>query len=266
MRRCFVVGSPRSGTTLVQALLASHPNVWSLPETHFFRRVEVYRRGPRGLLVEPGADALLREISSSVGVRHPFRPRWLTIGRCIRRFATILDTAAAAEGARVWVEKTPGHLNYIPLIARFLPDARYVHVTRQGADVVASVVQVTREHPGWDGARSIDEAAERWRADIAATRQYDGTPGHSIVCYEELAADPVSVLRPVWELLEVEEISPDHRAGIAALISDREPWKQSLLGPIARSSRLADFNPEERALIVTLTGGPGEVRLPSPAA
>lgn len=252
MRRCFIVGSPRSGTTLVQALLASHPQVWSLPETHFFRRLEPYRVGPRGLLVSPSADELLREVSGAAGVAHSFRPRWLTVGECVRRFAAILDYGAAAQGASAWVEKTPGHLHYIALITRFLPDAGYVHVTRRGADVVASVVRVTREHAAWDGARSIEQAAARWRGDIDATRKYVGATGHAIVRYEDVAADAEDALAPAWRLLGVERASIDHRTAATGLIESGEVWKRGLQGPIAASSRLHELTPQERALISAL--------------
>ncbi|HEY9694672.1 MAG TPA: sulfotransferase [Oculatellaceae cyanobacterium] len=41
--RLFLVGCPRSGTTLLQSLLVAHPEILSFPESHFFRSLLEYR-------------------------------------------------------------------------------------------------------------------------------------------------------------------------------------------------------------------------------
>ena len=43
-QRIFLVGCPRSGTTLLQSLLAAHPDITSFPESHFFRHLIDNRR------------------------------------------------------------------------------------------------------------------------------------------------------------------------------------------------------------------------------
>jgi Sulfotransferase family len=254
MRRCFVVGSPRSGTTLVQAHLAAHPAVWSLPETHFFHRLEPYRYGPRGTLVRRGAEKLLVELSEQVGRPWVVSPR-PTLASYVRRFAAILDEAAAAEGASAWVEKTPGHLHYLNLIHRYIPDAVFVHVTRSGPDVVASIVQVTREHPeGWDGARSIEVAAARWRNDMKITEVRRNEPSHAIVRYEDLVEGQDALL-PLWRLLDVPAVEVDHRASADSVIRPSESWKRDVGANVSQlPSRFASLTEEERKRIVDLVG------------
>src|SRR3954462_9045030 len=133
IRPVFVVGVPRSGTTWIQRMLAMHPEAWGLLETYMFSR----GRGLGGLLdsaprLEEGDLALpppglgrVFDRAELVGELRAIATRWLTHG---------------SDGARFVIEKSPWHLWDLDVIAEILPEARFVHVMRDGRDVAVSVI------------------------------------------------------------------------------------------------------------------------------
>lgn len=200
MIRCFLIGSPRSGTTLLQSMLASHPAVWSLPETHFFPSVWTASRILRVLgIVERPADALAR--LRDLGFDEPRVAEWPAsrwTRTYVKRFVALLDDRARADGRCAWVEKTPRHLHYMSLIGRYVPEPRFVHILRGGAAVVASQYQVTRDHSeAWRGAREVDTCLNRWISDVRISERAIDRPGHQAVLYERLVQDPSRELQRI---------------------------------------------------------------------
>ena len=123
-RRLFLVGCPRSGTTLLQSMLAAHPRIASFPETHFFERVSP-RFASVGMASPKRRDRRrLLQFLSEVG--HPemecLIPRYaVTLRRSVGAFVEVLDALTLAQGGTVWVEKTPGHLHCIHLVEAHIP-------------------------------------------------------------------------------------------------------------------------------------------------
>ena len=148
----FLVGSPRSGTTLLQSMLGAHPEVLTLPETIFFKgawgRLWPHRRW--GVVSPRAARRVLHRAADDLG--RPVRaPLWPTMAAYSRAFVTLLDDAAGASGASVWLEKSPPHLECIDLITRHVRDVRFVHLVRDGRAVVASFLGAALDLP-WDDA------------------------------------------------------------------------------------------------------------------
>jgi hypothetical protein len=138
-RYVFVVGSPRSGTTWLQLLLAQHPAVATHQETHLFHNY----LGPLERAYRGGRDtAQLRD----VGIHNVVDEQAL-YGFC-RQFALqALDGIAASEPqAEVVIEKSPDHVRDHELILRVLPEAWFVHVIRDPRDVAISMRSAGR---GW---------------------------------------------------------------------------------------------------------------------
>lgn len=237
--RIFVIGAARSGTTLTQAFLAAHPAVVSLPETHFFPSVLPGRRSLRRLglarstsrrrllrlaLLAAGGDRARAEAYARLVPRRILRCR-----PAARAFAAILDRHAAGAGAAAWVEKTPRHVRYVDEIERLVPGARFIHVLRDGRDVVASVVEVSRRHPGrWAGERTPAGALEVWAGDVRRSLAVAGGERHHLVRYEALVADPGGTLREACRFagLGWESEMLEGRAGALPRIArPGEAWK-----------------------------------------
>jgi hypothetical protein len=258
--RVFLVGFPRSGTTLLQALLGTHPRIATFPETFFFVDLVPARRRRRLLgLAGPGAGERLREAArctdggnSRARARAPWPP---TMRRFALRFCSLLDEAAAGEGALAWVEKTPSHLHRVETIEDLVPDAKFIHIVRAGEAAVASLFAVTQEHPEhWGGERSLERCIRRWQADVRRSAEWAGRENHAFVSYEELVAATGPVLSDLLAWLGLpagEEVATMLRdyAGTASRVADGEPWKQGAGAAIANrnDARLAAvLSPGER--------------------
>jgi hypothetical protein len=186
----FVVGVPRSGTTWIQRGLALHPEAWPLLETYMFSR-----RVGLGALFQslPPPEAGDAEELAAPGLGRIFSREELVDE--VRALARRWLDRASADHCRYVIEKSPWHLSDLELIAEVLPEARFVHVVRDGRDVAVSLVAARRSwSPYGTGSPTevLREAASLW-----ATAMRDATPaaaelGERLleVRYESLHADP----------------------------------------------------------------------------
>jgi hypothetical protein len=143
-KRFFLVGCPRSGTTLLQSLLTAHPQITSFPESHFFRHLipdlnsKRYWLGIASRKAKPRFEAFLKEInredmSSHLSQLAIFQYQY------IQAFFHVLDTITQQQGKTIWIEKTPGHVHCIDYIQKRVKKAKFIHLIRNGSDVVASL-------------------------------------------------------------------------------------------------------------------------------
>jgi hypothetical protein len=201
----FIVGCGRSGTTLVRAILASHPDV-AIPGESYF--VPSLIRGWRLMLRNgtPDIDKIVFRFGNSfrlMGVDPAEVERHL---RAVP-VATARDVVEAifglyADQRRVvrWGDKTPAYVRHIPLIAGAFPDARFVHVIRDGRNCAASFLEVPF------GPNTVLEAAELWRRSIIAGRQGGNAVGpdrYLEVKCEHLTAEPEAEIRRLCAFLDL---------------------------------------------------------------
>ena len=70
---------------------------------------------------------------------------------CTRQFSRalveVLDTLTLSQGKEVWIEKTPGHLRFVDQIEKLVSGAKFVHMVRNGEDVVASLYDIGKRYP-----------------------------------------------------------------------------------------------------------------------
>jgi hypothetical protein len=144
-------------------------------------------------------------------------------------FISSLDNKAATQGATIWLEKTPLHLHHVSLIERYVPDVEFIHLVRDGRDVVASMYEVSHDHPEvWGGARSIEDCLNRWTGDIERTRSHAGKAGHHVVRYRAVATDTETTLKRLCSALDIsytESMIDKYRTEATAVSRDFEEWK-----------------------------------------
>lgn len=179
-------GCGRSGTTLLRTMLDSHPRICCGPESSVFRRRAL---DPDALADRFGLDrGEVRGIYQAAASRPAFIEAYAAL--CLR-----------STGKARWAEKTPRNISRIGAIFRFFPDARFVHVLRDGRDVACSL----RTHPRHkvvdgklvplDTWKPIAGCARRWRNDIESSRPWWNDPRFCTLRYEELVRDSQGVLR-----------------------------------------------------------------------
>ncbi|MGK7921572.1 MAG: sulfotransferase, partial [Trichodesmium sp.] len=194
--RIFLVGCPRSGTTLLQSLLAAHPDIASFPESHVCPAIFLDRSPKRQKfrLVSKFAygklEKFLREISQEE--MKQYLPKFgLFPSQYAYSFIKILDILTEQQNKTIWLEKTPGHIRYINYLEKWVKNVKFIHIIRNGADVVASLFEVTNQHPKvWSGGWNIDKCIQQWIEDVSLTQSHLSKSNHTLVEYEKLVENP----------------------------------------------------------------------------
>lgn len=263
--RVFIVGCPRSGTTLLQSMLAAHPEIMSFPESKFFLFLvsvpeERSRRYALGLI----APHLRSELESFLDeINRPDLRRQLPMLPLIRLytryFVHVLDTVSAEVGKSIWVEKTPDHLRSIKHIEAYVPGAKIIHIIRRGEDVIASLYELTQKYPQLWGRyykRGLIDCINRWIEDIHISRQHLHKPNHQLVHYDQLVQSPREVLELLCSFIGVElddRMLVDYQSVSANLIRDRESWKASVsqnINPTASQKFATALTPEQQQFVL----------------
>ena len=212
MQQLFLVGCPRSGTTILQSLLAAHPDITSFPETQFFLHLwgdDLGRTLAERLTIFFAEDIARPEFLETM---QPYQ----NVTDRIKWFVSILDELAAENGNNIWLEKTPQHLFFIEDITQHLPEAKFIHITRNPLDPIASLYLATRMPPkpgrSWGEPWTLERCVTLWKQSDRATKFYADNPQHLVVSYEELTANPPAILSECCKFIGV-EYSPEMLAG-----------------------------------------------------
>lgn len=262
----FVIGCPRSGTTLLSLMLSSHSRIAIPPETRFLLPV-FRRRHSFGDLTEVGnrrrlARALVRHKGTKF--RHLGLPPELVRRAVVRSSPTIgsaigavYRTYADSQGKARWGDKRPTYFRNVDLLRALFPDAQFVHLVRDGRDCVASLKRMRWWRQGTVGAlatwvHAVDCARR------AARRLPDGT-FHELR-YEDLVAHPRRELQKLCEALgeEFEEamLAPGMRADLLPP-RQRDVWHSETRQAVSTrrvGSYVDVLSPAEVALVEQVAG------------
>jgi hypothetical protein len=200
----FIVGVGRSGTTMLRLMLDAHPELAIPPETHFVPDLID--------AIEDGASP-----EKAVAVMRSVR-QWGDLGidpeEVQRRFEGLESWDAASalrafyaiylerHGKPRWGEKTPAYVRKMGQIERVLPEARFIHVIRDGRDVALSRWKRTLG----DGERApADKVAAGWERRIRrAQKQGRRLRHYTEVRYEDLVTETEPNLRRIAEFIELD--------------------------------------------------------------
>ncbi|WP_141578338.1 sulfotransferase [Actinomadura sp. WMMA1423] len=212
-RPVFVLGCPRSGTTLLQQMLHSHRRIAFPSETRFVHTAyearhrfgDLGRPENRRALAEwiTGGDGtkfgVLRLDAAAVVEEIVQGPP--TLGSAI---AVVFRAYARRHGKPRWGDKRPSYFRRVPMLRRMFPDAQFVHLVRDGRDAVSSLMRM----PWFDG--DINAAALTWREAVDTGTRLRARLGPATFYefrYEDLVAEPEGTLRLLCEFLG-EEYDP----------------------------------------------------------
>jgi protein-tyrosine sulfotransferase len=207
----FIIGSGRSGNTLMRAMLHAHPQLAIPPESYVLTEVawlgRIYRDDPWPAQVDRVLGLFdTEEFRATWDLPlGPVRERLLAAPPEERGVDAIVDAVYReyaryrAGGARRWGDKTPRNTLYLPWIADLFPEARYIHMLRDGRDVALSYARAGL-YP------TPEAAAARWVASVRHVRRFrKSVPAGRFleVRYEDLVAAPEAGLERVCEFLQV---------------------------------------------------------------
>ncbi len=203
LRPVFVVGNPRSGTTLVQQILSAHAEFWTAPETHLFDYV-----------LHAAPDAATKAISPKTLVillQRIAKRSGLTLSESVRQEMIQQADSGALTGPRFvelvmqsfkraddratrWVEKSPQHLLHLSEIWQYFPDAQVINILRDARDVVSSPRRFRKQKTGPGRIYAVVHIAWRWNRFIEAADRSVEDPRFLSIRYEDLVSDPERIL------------------------------------------------------------------------
>jgi Sulfotransferase family len=202
----FIVGSGRSGTTLVRAILDSHPDLAIPPESHML--VAIARRRHRFQTAE-GFDraSFVSEIGPNIHSRWKLDPDDLSatlqqanISDAAEAIRVVYALYAKRQGKHRYGDKTPIYILHLAALAALLPEARFIHVIRDGRNVSLSYLEASF------GPQTPEEAAMRWRRAVVHGRRAGmrlGSKRYQELRYEDLVSDPEHHVRALCSYLKM---------------------------------------------------------------
>ncbi|WP_293055025.1 sulfotransferase [Mycobacterium sp.] len=187
----FIGGAQRSGTTLMRVMLDCHPRICCGVELMVLPVVAEHYKFLTGRNLE---------------VMHSYGNTRSDVQRYCRAFVEdLVETFRRRAGKPRWAEKTPQNILYMVLLGEIFPDAKFIHMLRDGRDVACSLVTMDwidkTTGRKFEFVESITGAARYWRDMVTRGRQQAAHPslaGRVLeVRYEALVTEPAATMRQV---------------------------------------------------------------------
>ncbi|MEL7356069.1 MAG: sulfotransferase [Cyanobacteria bacterium J06560_6] len=237
----FLVGCPRSGTTLLQQILDAHPAIAIAPETHFVRKFWHQRDRYGSLDNDDNYSALIQdliaidEFAEMQLHAETFQQQAKQISRTYSEvFALLLSTFAANNNATIVGEKTPNHVLSMAILQQFFPAARFINIVRDPRAVVNSWRSVP-----WS-TNSIQGDALVWKKYVRAAQRSPIPSTYLLtIQYEQLVVETERVLQQICQFIQ-QPYHPHmlnfHQRDTALVNISREPWKENSTKPVSQSA------------------------------
>ena len=242
----FIVGCPRSGTTVLTVRLGRHSQIVATPETVFFELITHF--WPPGIKNQPMNNLAIKrlmriprmvkldlKLSDVINlVEHTDRSH-----RSI--FCAIMECCRRKVGKPIWCEKTPRHLYHVNKIFKFFPNAKIVHIVRDGRDVADSLRNVfwrennlsIQAHEWLYNAKLGFEFQNRFPTDMFLT-----------VFYEDFIKNPEKVLGDICHFIGL-ELEPQQLSNLEDsedIAVDKWTGHESDLARLGKTKKELDSN------------------------
>lgn len=201
----YIVGSPRSGTTLLQAMLASSTEIYIPPETHFFDIARQQKWLPGTPISEDEFERFLEAIRVRSCNRNELPVQWTLLEQELRDtdrthaalFNALLNHIRVQRHPSCRIgEKTPGHLLFAEYLLDHHQESQIINVIRDPRDVVVSHSEAFDSHPL--------HTAIRWRRNyqihLKLARKFSPLR-YTTVKYEDLVTNPEQQIKRLCEFL-----------------------------------------------------------------
>ena len=181
----FIVGCPRSGTTLVRVILDSHPNICCGPETNLFGNI--------------------KEFKEKIFLYWPFLKMYEVEEKALDQklkeiFLLFPENYMRIKKKSRWAEKTPKNIFFLDFIDKLFPECQFINIIRDGRDVVSSYKQ------RW-GRITIFSAIKEWNRSVDLTFEYRirfSKERYLEIRYDDLVTEPESETKKMMVFLKEE--------------------------------------------------------------
>lgn len=202
----FLLGVARSGTTLVSLMLNAHSQIAIPYESHFivpyFHQYQgderfqndAFRKEIIGLLLE---EKYVKQWDREVGLEDINLQKCDSLKGCISQ---LFMAYAKKNHKRYWADKTPAYINEIHVLHNLFPNARYIHLVRDGRDVALSL---SRQ---FFGPNDLINALRYWERSVDTAQRMLKMipPNRSLqVRFEDIANDPSREMESISRFLEI---------------------------------------------------------------
>lgn len=228
----FIVGMNGSGTTMLADCLANHPDLYVLPEESRVLPYFISRLRSFGDLSELPAR---RELADALGRSYAYwlfnnnKPLLLTDGELSRPgFSGVVDSIynhfATAQRKMRWGDKSPMYLQHIKLLAKYFPQAYFLHIYRDGRDVAQSFHRRWKKDPRW--------TIYRWKKIVKQGRAQglELDPSYYMeIRYETITLNPELHMKKISDFLDLEFHSSVLRSKMRYLDSPKRNGKKGIV-------------------------------------
>ena len=245
MPHIFIVGVGRSGTSLLQSMLASHPQLAFPPEINFVRRflgTQILAKQYQTLGMAGFADWLAQDnwldrlkvdfteiVQQSLGADGQLSGALL--------YSYLMQAYAKQQGKSLCGDKDPRSLEFLPLIHHFYPRAHIVHILRDPRDVL-----VSKKKAGWSRRapvlRHIFANGFQFSYGHKMGQKLFKNKYHLII-YEELLRRPESILTGLCDAIGIAYSSKMlnfQQAARKIVTASERAWKKETLGPLIKNN------------------------------
>jgi hypothetical protein len=173
----FIVGMLRSGTTLLEQLLDQHPGIVARGELNFLAHAWKQFQGL------PGNEAIKRELAAELWSR--------------------MRLDGSADSA--YIDKNPLNFRYLSMVAEIFPEAKILHVKRDGRDSCLSCFTQLFQHPDAAFANRLDDLQHFYQGYLQLMSHFEKHMSNSILTinYEDLVANSTSIIEEVLDFLQL---------------------------------------------------------------
>ena len=233
MKKVFIVGVGRSGTSLLQSMLNAHSKMSFMPETHFLRKY-VFKSSV--IVNSKNINFIIEMLNNDEDFLRVKIPaiEIVKIGmRYVDIYEAILNIYSKRRKKEIVGDKDPRNIDFLPRLNTLYPKGKVIHIIRDPRDVVLS-----RTKADWSKGRPFYLHAYMYITQMQRGRRFGKEKygnNYTEIFYEDLLGDPVKVLTELCAFLNVdfEKNMLDFSKSSVELVDKSEmQWKKETFGPL----------------------------------
>jgi len=251
----FIVGMPRSGTTLLSNLLNATNEIYIPEETHIFQLLEKYEKLGLGIsfkefFLDPKSNPYLDQLNLRDNQKTIIKNSDINTAAGILEKICIIKSED--KGISRWGEKTPIHFKYTDDIFTHFNNALVVNVVRDPRDVMISIKNI-----GWK-RHFLYKRIKEYSEQATLIQNNKDNSKMIVIKYEDILEEPEKYLKKIFNFLNLKFnlniLENFYKPNNLNFDLNKEPWKKNNLKPIDKTQAYKWKNSPNSFLIKTVSG------------